>query len=116
MNLMPPLPHWGSCHAPHQCSVARSLIYADVRAHFRYICLRSNLSSTVIRERIASECVSHQVRELAATDPITLNSIEGLAPAAVLSHIRRYRLYTPYSRDMANELITTEHIKHIKKD
>ena len=74
---------------------------------------RSNLSSTVIRERIASECISHQVRELAATDPITLNSIEGLAPAVVLSHIRRYRLYTPYARDMSKELITTDHSKHV---
>ena len=55
----------------------------------------SNNSSTEVRRRLAIG---------SSFEGLLPRSLEGLVPAHVLNHIRRYKLYTPHARDLKAEV------------
>eukprot|EP00944_MAST-04C_sp_MAST-4C-sp1_P014989 g14989.t1 len=55
----------------------------------------SNNSSTEVRRRLAIG---------SSFEGLLPRSLEGLVPAHVLNHIRRYKLYTPHARDLKAEI------------
>ena len=57
----------------------------------------SNNSSTEVRRRLAIG---------SSFEGLLPRSLEGLVPAHVLNHIRRYKLYTPHARDLKAEIGT----------